>query len=69
MWDASDYPEGLLRQGKVIEKEVTSVDGKYLKIGSPLEGRPKLVQEDGVHPTDEGQRVLAAAVNEALSRS
>jgi acyl-CoA thioesterase I len=69
MWDASDYPDQLLRQERVIEKEVTSVDGEYLKIGSPLEGRPKLVQKDGVHPTVEGQRVLAAAVNEALSRS
>jgi lysophospholipase L1-like esterase len=69
MWDASEYPDFLVDYGKVIKKEVEAVDGEYLKIGSPLEGRPNLVQDDGVHPTDEGQKLLAAAVNESLSRS
>ena len=69
MWDASGYPDFLVDYGKVIKKEVQAVDGEYLKIGSPLEGRPNLVQDDGVHPTDEGQKLLAAAVNESLSRS
>jgi lysophospholipase L1-like esterase len=66
MWDASDYPAFLIDYGKVIKKEVQAVDGEYLKIGSPLEGRPNLVQDDEVHPTDEGQKVLADAVNEGL---
>jgi lysophospholipase L1-like esterase len=69
MWDASHYPEFLVEYGKVIKKEVQAVDGEYLKIGSPLEGRPNLVQDDGVHPTDDGQKLLAAAVNESLTRS
>jgi lysophospholipase L1-like esterase len=62
-------PAFLVDYGKVIKKEVQAVGGEYLKIGSPLEGRPNLVQDDGVHPTDDGQKLLAAAVNESLSRS
>jgi lysophospholipase L1-like esterase len=68
MWDASHYPRFLIGYGKVIRKEVTAVDGEYVKIGSPLAGRPKLVNDDGVHPTTEGQKVLGQAVNEAMGR-
>jgi lysophospholipase L1-like esterase len=69
MWDASPYPDFLVDHGKVIRKEVTAVDGEYVKIGSPLAGHPELVQQDGVHPTAKGQHVLGHAVNEALARS
>jgi acyl-CoA thioesterase I len=69
MWDASDEPAFLTDYGKVIKNEVEAVDGEYLKIGTPLKGRPELVQADGVHPTAEGQEVIATAVNKALSRS
>jgi lysophospholipase L1-like esterase len=69
LWDASDEPDFVAEYGKVIKKEVQAVDGEYLMIGTPLRGRPELVKADGVHPTDEGQKVIAAAINEALSRS
>jgi lysophospholipase L1-like esterase len=68
MWDASPYPDFLVRYGAVIRKEAKAVDGEYLKIGSPLAGRPDLVKDDGVHPTAEGQRVLSQAVNEAMGK-
>jgi lysophospholipase L1-like esterase len=68
MWDASPYPNYLVGYGKVIRKEVEAVDGEYVKIGSPLAGRPELVEDDGVHPTTEGHKVLGQAVNEAMGR-
>jgi acyl-CoA thioesterase I len=68
MWDASPYPDFLVRYGKVIRRQVEAVDGEYVKIGSPLADHPELVQDDRVHPTNEGQRVLGRAVNKALGR-
>jgi lysophospholipase L1-like esterase len=68
MWDASPYPDFLLRYGKVIQREVDAVDGEYVKIGSPLADRPELVQSDGVHPTTEGQTLLGRSVNKALGQ-
>jgi hypothetical protein len=39
---------------------------EYLTFGNPLEGRPDLVQDDNIHPTDDAQKVLAAAIDQAL---
>jgi len=44
LWDASPYPDFLIRYGKVIRKEVKAVNGEYLKIGSPLADHPELVK-------------------------
>jgi lysophospholipase L1-like esterase len=68
MWDASPYPDFLVRYGKVIQREVETVGGEYVKIGSPLADHPELVKSDGVHPTIEGQRVLGQAINKALDQ-
>jgi lysophospholipase L1-like esterase len=69
MWDSSPYPAFLVGYGKIIKKEVKAVNGEYVKIGSPLAGHPEQIRADGVHPSDEGQRVLGRAVNEALGRA
>jgi lysophospholipase L1-like esterase len=69
MWDARPYPDFLVGYGRVIRKEVEAVDGDYVKIGSPLAGRPELVKDDGVHPTTVGQKVLAEAINEAMDKT
>jgi acyl-CoA thioesterase I len=66
MWDASQYPSFLVAYGTLIKHAVEGIGGKYLEIGMPLEGRPDLIQPDGVHPTQEGQDVLAEAVNREL---
>jgi len=68
MWDASAYPTFLREYSQIIEREVTTTRGEYLTIGNPLEKRPDLVQADMVHPTVEGQRALAEAVNRAIDR-
>jgi lysophospholipase L1-like esterase len=59
----------LVGYGRVLRKEVEAVEGDYVKIGSPLAGRPELIKDDGVHPTSAGQKVLAEAVNERLSKT
>jgi lysophospholipase L1-like esterase len=69
MWDDTPYPSFLVGYGRVIRREVEAVDGDYVKIGSPLAGRPELIKDDGVHPTFAGQKVLAEAVNEEMSKT
>lgn len=69
MWYDTPYPSFLAGYGRVIRKEVEAVDGDYVKIGSPLAGRPDLIKDDGVHPTSAGQKVLAEAVNEEMSKT
>ena len=69
MWDATSYPGFLVGYGRVIRKEVEAVNGDYVKIGSPLAGRPELIKDDGVHPTSAGQKVLAEAINRAIDKT
>jgi acyl-CoA thioesterase I len=69
MWYDTPYPSFLAGYGRVIRKEVEAVHGDYVKIGSPLAGRPDLIKDDGVHPTSAGQKVLAEAVNEEMSKT
>jgi lysophospholipase L1-like esterase len=66
MWDASKYPDFLVGYGTLIQHAVERIGGQYLEIGRPLEGRPDLIRPDGVHPTREGQDVLAEAINSEL---
>ena len=66
MWDASQYPGYLVGYGTLIKHAVERIGGQYLDIGRPLEGQSDLIQPDGVHPTKEGQDVLAEAVNREL---
>jgi acyl-CoA thioesterase I len=69
MWYDTPYPSFLVGYGRVIRREVEAVDGDYVKIGSPLAGRPELIKDDGVHPTFAGQKVLAEAINEAMDKT
>lgn len=70
IWDDdAPYPESLQAMGEAVRGAVEAVGGTYLDIGSPLEGRPELLSEDGVHPNAEGYAVLGDAVIEALAAS
>lgn len=52
--------------GAAIEQAVEGVSGEYLRVGTPLEGRPELMDTYGVHPNVAGHAAIGAAVNEAL---
>lgn len=66
MWDDSPYPASMTSMGQAVRVAVESVGGFYLDLGSPLEGQPELLDDDGVHPNAEGYKVLAEAVIAAL---
>lgn len=66
LWDDTGYPGFLVTMGATIRDAVEGVGGEYLGVGTPLEGRPELVDTDGVHPNAAGHAAIGAAVNEAL---
>jgi lysophospholipase L1-like esterase len=67
MYDSKPYPDRLTEESALIQSAVTAAGGTYLSLPNPLEGRPDLISSDGVHPTNEGHRILADAVEQAMS--
>lgn len=66
---AGEYPDDLTQFGEEIEKEVEAVGGRYIDIGHPLGDRPSAIALDGTHPNDEGYRLLADAISDALQKT
>jgi acyl-CoA thioesterase-1 len=67
LWSESQPPSQLADTNSQVRQAVTAVGGHYLDIGQPLGGHPELMQDDDVHPTAAGQRVLATAIQSAVA--
>ncbi|ARC58127.1 hypothetical protein AS850_13670 [Frondihabitans sp. 762G35] len=65
-WGDTAPPAQLADFDAVVEQAVSGSSGTYLDVGQPLAGRPDLMQSDDVHPTAEGQRLLAASIGDRL---
>lgn len=68
LWDDDPVPPGLKVMRGQVAAALVAADGVLLDVGQPLSGRPEMVIEDGVHPSDEGHRAIAAAVKQALGK-
>ena len=66
IWPTTDPPAQLADINSQVQQAVTAVGGHYLDIGQPLVAHPKLMQDDGIHPTAAGQVVLATAIRTAI---
>jgi len=66
IWGDTTVPDEIAEINSQVQQAMTQVGGTYVDLGQPLSGHPELMQGDDVHPTAAGQRVLAAAVKEAL---
>ena len=66
VWGDTTVPDEIAEINSQVQQAMTQVGGTYVDLGQPLSGHPELMQGDDVHPTAAGQRVLAAAVKEAL---
>jgi acyl-CoA thioesterase-1 len=62
VWNENEHPKQLDEINDDMEAAVKHVGGTYLDIGTPLLGKPGYMQSDDVHPTSDGQLVIAAAV-------
>ncbi|WP_327056815.1 SGNH/GDSL hydrolase family protein [Glaciihabitans sp. GrIS 2.15] len=67
IWPTTDPPAQLADINSQVHQAVTAVGGHYLDIGQPLVAHPKLMQDDGIHPTAAGQVVLATAIQTAIT--
>ena len=66
VWGDTTVPDEIAEINSQVQQAMAQVGGTYVDLGQPLSGHPELMQGDDVHPTAAGQRVLAAAVKEAL---
>ncbi|MFT4210459.1 MAG: SGNH/GDSL hydrolase family protein [Microbacterium sp.] len=60
--DDTDVPGDVDVTSAALEQALDEVDGVFIDVGQPLAGHPEWMQDDDVHPTAAGQRVIAAVV-------
>ncbi|MDL9979995.1 SGNH/GDSL hydrolase family protein [Microbacterium sp. ASV49] len=60
-------PEEVASSSTAIQRAAAAEHAIYLNLGQPLEGHPEWMQSDDVHPTADGQRVLAETVRTQLA--
>ena len=66
VWGDTLTPPQIENINDQVRAAVDEVGGLYLNIGQPLANHRSLLQSDDVHPTAEGQRVLAQVISRAL---
>jgi lysophospholipase L1-like esterase len=66
LWDAPSPPQSLIDLGEVVEREALRIGAEYLDLGQPLENRPDLIAPDGLHPNEEGLRLIAERIDALL---
>lgn len=67
LWtDEAAVPARVTAASTALRAAVEAVGGTFVDVGQPFRGRRDLLQ-DGLHPTVEGQEVLAAQVYRALN--
>lgn len=67
LWHLDDeQPEEITWSSTALQEAVEADGGIFVSIGQPLRDHPELLQWDGEHPNEEGQRVLSDAVARAL---
>lgn len=66
VWSETTPPSQTDDINAQVKAAVEAVGGHYLDIGQPMSDHAELMQGDDVHPTAQGQVVLAAAIQAAL---
>lgn len=67
VWGDTTLPAQMNAIDADVAAATIAAGGTSLPIGQPLSGHPTLMQSDDVHPTAEGQHVIAAAVDRAIA--
>jgi acyl-CoA thioesterase-1 len=69
VWGDTTTPSQMNDIDAQVQNAIAQVDGTYLEIGQPLAGQRDLLQGDDVHPTAEGQQLLAQTIEAAAQNS
>ncbi|MFF9562800.1 SGNH/GDSL hydrolase family protein [Leifsonia sp. NPDC014704] len=68
IWGSDAAPAQVALISSTVKAAVLGVGGSWIEVGQPFADRPDLVLSDHVHPTVEGQRLLASTIATAISR-
>ncbi|SEA88770.1 GDSL-like Lipase/Acylhydrolase family protein [Leifsonia sp. 21MFCrub1.1] len=66
LWGSDPAPAQVPVISRTVREAVLDVGGSWVELGQPFEGHPGLLISDQVHPTVEGQRLIAGAVVRAI---
>ncbi|ARJ04530.1 hypothetical protein B5808_04290 [Cnuibacter physcomitrellae] len=66
IWGSDEPDEGLAPLNAAVERAALDEGAQWIDVGEPLLGRPDLMQDDDVHPTAKGLKVMARVLEEDL---
>lgn len=67
IWGAGTPTPATPVVGSIVRTAVLAVDGTWIDVGQPFQNRVDLVQKDNVHPTVEGQQLLAGLIADKIA--
>ncbi|WP_244528290.1 MULTISPECIES: SGNH/GDSL hydrolase family protein [unclassified Leifsonia] len=67
LWGSDPAPAEVPVISQTVKAAVLAVGGSWVDLGQPFAGHPELVLADHVHPTVEGQKLLAQRVSSAIA--
>ena len=67
LWGSDPTPAEVPVISQTVKAAVLAVGGFWVDLGQPFAGHPELVLADHVHPTVEGQKLLAQRVSDAIA--
>lgn len=67
LWGSDQPPAQIAVINATVKKAVLDVGGSWVELGQPFTGHPELVLSDHVHPTVEGQKLLAAKIANGIA--
>ena len=62
LWGSDPTPAQVPVISRTVQAAVLDVGGSWVELGQPFAGHPELLISDQVHPTVEGQQLIADAV-------
>ena len=67
LWGSDEAPAQIAVIDKTVKEAVLDVGGSWIELGQPFTGHPDLVLADHVHPTVEGQKMLADTIADQIA--
>ncbi len=68
-WGDIPEPDEISIIDSQMKEALAEVGGTFVDVGQPLSGHPELMQDDHIHPNQEGQVTLELAIERALARA
>lgn len=68
LWRASAYPEAMVALRTQVKAAAKASGVSYIDIGNPLQTRPDLMSDDGIHPNKQGYALLSKTITQAIEK-